>query len=115
VAPYQLRLDWQLWFASMASPSDYPWTLHLVWKLLHGDPGALGLFAANPFPDHPPRFVRAVAYHYKLAPPGNRAGAWWVRARVGLWLPPLAADSIELQRFLGAYGWIAPPGSPSSR
>ncbi len=113
IAPYQLRLDWQMWFASMASPSDYPWTLHLVWKLLHNDPGAVGLFAANPFPAKSPRYVRAVAYRYSFAGPGS-TGSWWVRKRLGLWLPPLAADSAELRRFLEAYGWIGPPrNSPS--
>ncbi|GEO09780.1 lipase maturation factor family protein [Segetibacter aerophilus] len=50
IAPYQLRLDWQMWFASMAAPSDYPWTYNLVWKLLHNDKGTLSLFAGNPFP-----------------------------------------------------------------
>src|ERR1022692_911498 len=40
IAPYQLRLDWQMWFAAMSSPNEYPWTLNLVWKLLHNDPGA---------------------------------------------------------------------------
>jgi hypothetical protein len=43
VAPYQPRIDWQIWFAAMASPGDYPWTLHFVWKLLHNDPGTLSL------------------------------------------------------------------------
>src|SRR5262249_3163434 len=57
VAPYQPHLDWQMWFAAMASVQEYPWTVHLVWKLLHNDPGALGLFAGNPFPDAPPRYV----------------------------------------------------------
>ncbi|MEY2545441.1 MAG: hypothetical protein QOG48_558, partial [Verrucomicrobiota bacterium] len=28
VAPYQPRIDWQIWFAAMASPAEYPWTLH---------------------------------------------------------------------------------------
>ena len=27
IAPYQLRLDWQMWFAAMSSPDEYPWTL----------------------------------------------------------------------------------------
>ena len=27
IAPYQLRLDWQMWFAAMGSPDQYPWTL----------------------------------------------------------------------------------------
>jgi hypothetical protein len=39
VAPYQPRIDWQIWFAAMASPAEYPWTLHFVWKLLHNDRG----------------------------------------------------------------------------
>ncbi|MER3470030.1 MAG: hypothetical protein C4330_01530 [Chitinophagaceae bacterium] len=37
IAPYQLRLDWQMWFASMAAPNEYPWTYNLVWKLLYND------------------------------------------------------------------------------
>ena len=74
VAPYQLRLDWQMWFAAMATPADYPWTLNLVAKLLHNDPGALSLFAANPFPDRPPRYIRAVRYRYTFAPPGTPGG-----------------------------------------
>ena len=115
VAPYQLRLDWQMWFASMASPGDYPWTLHLVWKLLHNDPGAVGLFASNPFPGRPPRYVRAVLYRYSFAEPANRDGLYWRRQPLGIWLPPLSADSAELRRFLEAYGWIRPPGAPAGR
>jgi hypothetical protein len=42
IAPYQLRLDWQMWFAAMSTPNDYPWTLHLVCKLLHNNRGLLG-------------------------------------------------------------------------
>jgi len=112
VAPYQLRLDWQMWFAAMSSPSDYPWTLHLVWKLLHNDPGALGLFAANPFPGGPPRFVRAVTYRYRFADPRSGKGSWWVRERLGLWLPPFSAESGELKGYLEAYGWMKPPSNP---
>jgi len=112
VAPYQLRLDWQMWFAAMASPGQYPWTLHLVWKLLGNDPGAVGLFAANPFPDKPPRYVRAVMYRYAFADPVKPGGPWWTRERLGLWLPPLSAESGDLRRFLEAYGWIRPPMHP---
>jgi len=109
VAPYQLRLDWQMWFAAMASPDRYPWTLHLVWKLLHNDPGSVGLFAANPFPGGPPRYVRAVLYRYAFSDPASRSGMWWTRERLGLWLPPLSAESPGFRRFLAAYGWIPPP------
>ena len=51
ISPYHYRLDWQIWFAAMSGPDQYPWTLHLVWKLLHNDSGALSLLANNPFPN----------------------------------------------------------------
>ena len=106
VAPYQLRLDWQMWFAAMSSPSEYPWTLNLVWKLLHNDPGTLRLFAGNPFPGQPPRFVRAIRYRYTFAQPGNPAGRWWNRERVDVWLPPLSADDPRLLAYLRGAGWV---------
>jgi hypothetical protein len=106
IAPYQLRLDWQMWFAAMATVRQYPWTLNLVWKLLHNDPGAVGLFAANPFPGKPPRYVRAVEYRYAFADPTAHPGVWWTRERLGIWIPPLSADSGELRGFLEASGWL---------
>ena len=105
VAPYQLRLDWQMWFAAMASPADYPWTLNLVSKLLHNDPGAVSLFARNPFPDRPPRYIRAVRYRYWFARPGNAQGRWWQRERVAMWLVPVAANDPRLVRFIKSAGW----------
>jgi hypothetical protein len=107
VAPYQPRLDWQIWFAAMSTPDRYPWTLHLVWKLLHNDAGALSLLAGNPFPDAPPRFIRARFYRYAFAPADDPSGAWWTRTLVGEWLPPLSRDDPRLHRFLAAYGWPA--------
>jgi len=104
VAPYQLRLDWQMWFAAMSSPEQYPWTLNLVWKLLHNDPGAVSLFADNPFASAPPRYIRAVLYRYTFAPPGNAEGLWWNRERVGnVWLPALSADDPRLVEFVKRY------------
>jgi hypothetical protein len=109
IAPYQPRLDWQMWFAAMSAPEDYPWTLTLVSKLLHNDPGTIGLFGENPFPDQPPRYIRAVLYRYSFAPPGNPDqhnpdqrlkpdhGAFWTRERIGdTWLPAMAADDPRL-------------------
>ena len=113
IAPYQLRFDWQMWFAAMSTPTNYPWTVHLIWKLLHNDPGAVGLFAANPFPERPPKYIRAVAYRYKFADPGNGKGLWWTRDRTGLWLPPLSTESAGLEGFLSAYGWLPSPPNAS--
>ena len=104
IAPYQLRLDWQMWFAAMGTPAQYPWTLNLIWKLLQNDPGAVGLFRSNPFPDKPPLYVRAVLYRYSLVRP-NPQGLWWKRERLGLWLPPLSADNRDLRQLLREAGW----------
>ena len=106
VAPYQYRLDWQIWFAAMSSPDQYPWTVHLVWKLLHNDPGALGLLATNPFPSPPPHYIRAKLYNYQFAPPQDKSGAWWIRSQLGNWLPPLSVKDPVLLRFLENYGWV---------
>ncbi|TGE09680.1 lipase maturation factor family protein [Hymenobacter fodinae] len=105
IAPYQLRLDWQMWFAAMSSPAQYPWTLNLVWKLLHNDPGAVSLFPQNPFPERPPRYIRAVRYRYTYAEPGNAQGRWWNREPVDIWLPPLSADDPRLAEFIKSAGW----------
>jgi hypothetical protein len=97
IAPYQLRLDWQMWFAAMSTPEEYPWTRTLVSKLLQNDPAAVGLFAGNPFPGKPPKYVRAVLHRYSFAKPGNPQGLWWQRERLGLWLPAMASGDPRLQ------------------
>src|SRR5467141_2983234 len=104
IAPYQPRIDWQIWFAAMASPADYPWTLHFVWRLLQNDPNTLSLLANNPFPNGPPHYIRARLYRYEFAPPGDRA--WWRREPIGEWLPALSTDDAEFRRFLTAMHWL---------
>jgi len=87
----------------MAGPRDYPWTFNFVWKLLHNDPGTLSLLANNPFPDAPPRYIRARLYKYEFAPLGERA--WWRRTLLGDWLPALTTadlrETIQAQPWLG--------------
>lgn len=104
IAPYQLRLDWQMWFAAMGSPAEYPWTLNLTWKLLHNDADAVGLFRSNPFPDKPPLYIRAVLYRYSFVRP-NRQGLWWKRERLNVWLPALRADDPKLNELMRRAGW----------
>ncbi len=107
IAPYQLRLDWQMWFAAMSSPEEYPWIYHLVWKLLHNDAGVLSLFADNPFPDKPPLFIRAVLYRYQFEKPGNLQGFWWKRERRGdEWIPPYSLKDEHLIEILKSAQWI---------
>jgi hypothetical protein len=106
IAPYQPHLDWQMWFAAMSTADQYPWTYNLVWKLLHNDPGAISLFAGNPFPGSPPRYIRAVLYRYKFAKPGNPQGLWWTREQIGDWIPAVSAGDPQLIKFLQYQGWL---------
>ncbi|HWD86846.1 MAG TPA: lipase maturation factor family protein [Mucilaginibacter sp.] len=106
IAPYQPHLDWQMWFASMSSPDQYPWVYHLTWKLLHNDPGALSLFAENPFPSKPPRYVRAILYRYQFAKPCNPQHVWWQRENLGPWLPTLSVTDTTLIKYLQYQGWM---------
>jgi hypothetical protein len=103
MSPYHRRLDWLAWFAAMSEPDRYPWAVHLVWKLLAGDRGALGLLAGDPFAGHPPRHVRVELYRYKMN--GPFAKGWWTRERVGSWLPPLSRDNENLRRYIESRGW----------
>ncbi len=106
LSPYHLRVDWQIWFAAMEQPEENPWAIHLIWKLLHGDSGALSLLAGNPFPEGPPTYVRAQLYDYQFAPPGEHVV--WKRTPIGSWLPPLSSDDPRLLRYLAAYHFIPP-------
>ena len=106
IAPYHLRLDWQMWFAAMSTPDEYPWTVNLISKLLHNDRGTIGLFADNPFPNKPPRYIRAVLYRYSFAKPGNPDGLWWNRDRLGDWLPPLSLNDPKLIESLKTGEWV---------
>jgi hypothetical protein len=106
IAPYQLRLDWQMWFAAMSTPEEYLWVYNLIWKLLHNDAGAVSLFASNPFPEKPPRYIRAVLYEYYFAKPGNPQHLWWQRKQLGDWIQPLSANDSSLIRFLKSEEWI---------
>ncbi|MBS0664577.1 MAG: lipase maturation factor family protein [Verrucomicrobia bacterium] len=92
VAPYQPRLDWQLWFAALESPDQNTWVLNLCVHLLRGTPEVLDLFAVNPFPVRPPRFVRVVRHEYQFtdAELRTRTGAWWRRSPVDVYVGPLS-------------------------
>ena len=53
VAPYQPRLDWQMWFAALSEYRATPWFTNFMVRLLQGSPDVLGLLAKNPFPSRP--------------------------------------------------------------
>ena len=90
-APYQPRLDWNLWFASLGEWRDNPMVLRTQRRLLSNDPDVLALFAANPFPQGPPRRVRAVLWQYWFTSMAEKRehGLWWRRELLGLYAPAI--------------------------
>jgi predicted DCC family thiol-disulfide oxidoreductase YuxK len=87
--PHQPRLDWQLWFAAFEGLGRNLWIERLVEGLLQGRKPVLNLFADNPFPHHPPKYVRAELYDYRFSDPELKArtGQPWVRRLEGLYFP----------------------------
>ena len=102
VAPHQPRLDWQMWFAALyaqralesgSEEGKYNlWFINFMSRLLQGSPQVLDLLAKNPFPESPPRYVRALLYEYQFTDfdTRRREGTWWKRELKEVYLPPLS-------------------------
>ncbi|HEU4982125.1 MAG TPA: lipase maturation factor family protein [Acidobacteriaceae bacterium] len=90
-APYQPRFDWNLWFASLGDWQQNDLVPLTEQKLLAGSPSVLHLFAGNPFPNMPPRYVRAVLWQYWFTSldEKRKTGDWWTRKLLGLYAPVL--------------------------
>ena len=90
-APYHLRLDWLMWFAAISPGYAQPWLTPFLQRLLRNDRPTLRLLRHNPFPDSPPRYVRAQLYQYRFTTPAElrRDRAWWHRTLVGQYVSPM--------------------------
>jgi hypothetical protein len=93
VAPYHMRLDWLMWFEAMSPVPRSGWFIELVRRLRDGDRETLSLLAVNPFPDGPPKHIRARYYRYTFTTPDEhrRTGLWWRRDLVGEYVPVTGA------------------------
>jgi hypothetical protein len=109
VAPYQYRIDWQMWFAAMSDFRHDPWVVHLLYKLLLGQRSTLSLLASNPFPEHPPKYIRAELYRYEFTRLGDGSSDYWKRTRAGVYVPPVSAMDPGMLDFLDRYGWLGEP------
>jgi hypothetical protein len=112
-APYQPRFDWNLWFASLGSWRENLSVLHAQERLLEGSGAVVSLFAGNPFPKGPPRYVRTVVWQYWFTDRATKRAehAWWRRQMLGLYSPTLERGpdgSIGIVRFPGGT-MMAPP------
>jgi hypothetical protein len=89
VAPMQPRLDWQMWFAALGTYQQNQWFESFCVRLMQGSPDVLALLAKNPFPSHPPKFIRARFYNYQFTSSTERrnTGAWWRREYIGDYMP----------------------------
>ena len=88
-APHQPRLDWQMWFAALGGPRQEQWFGNFVVRLLENEPSVTRLLARNPFPDKPPKYVRAVLfkYHFTTSEEHRTTGTWWNRREIGEFFP----------------------------
>ncbi|MBV9437846.1 MAG: lipase maturation factor family protein, partial [Acidobacteria bacterium] len=96
------------WFAAMGSYHRHPWFVHFMAKLLEGDKAVLSLLRNNPFPDEPPKHVRALLYDYRFSTQQVRkqTGQWWTRRPVGSYFPTVSRDSPALRTMLQQMQWI---------
>jgi lipase maturation factor 1 len=99
VAPHQPRLDWQMWFAALSDYRSAPWFTNFMVRLLQGSPNVLGLLGKNPFPEGPPRYVRAELFDYSFTNFATRrdAGNWWTREPRGSYFPRISLEDVHVR------------------
>jgi hypothetical protein len=66
-------------------------------RLLQGSPAVSGLLAKNPFPDAPPKYVRALLFDYRFTDFAERSatGDWWKREPRGLFFPAISLADVK--------------------
>ncbi len=79
VAPHQPRFEWQMWFAALGTIQYNQWVYTYMRRILEGSDTHESLIRENPFPDAPPKYMRALMYDYRFAEDNN---AWWERTYV---------------------------------
>lgn len=92
IAPFQPRLDWQMWFAALGRAENNPWFGRLMLRLLRGSPDVGRLFERVPFGGRPPRYVRALRYRYRFTSTkeASQSGHWWTRERLKDYFPTVS-------------------------
>jgi hypothetical protein len=69
----------------------------LIQKLLVNDSPTVKLLKSNPFPEQPPKLIRALFYEYRYTSWSERkqTGAWWERRLVDVYLPPISTRELR--------------------
>jgi hypothetical protein len=89
--PHQPRLDWQMWFEALNASQKSAWFDSFLVKLLEGSPQILSLLDDNPFPEKPPRYIRAIIYRYSYTQQEQRDknGQIWQRQDGRIYSPTI--------------------------
>jgi predicted DCC family thiol-disulfide oxidoreductase YuxK len=97
VAPFQPRLDWQMWFAALGTTNDSPWIVPFLLRILEGSKPVLGLMEPGPFGGSPPKLVRGMLYEYRFTSWDERraTGNYWKRELKGAWFPPVGLRATQ--------------------
>lgn len=92
IAPYQPRIDWQTWFLPFTNFKSAHWFQSFIGHLLKGTPAVTKLLRGNPFPDHPPKYMRALVYEYVFSSFDEKKhhGWWWRRRFLGHYTPTVS-------------------------
>lgn len=119
VAPHQPRADFQCWFLLirrgdraqfegwLRDPECFQfmlsrnaWFANLFVDVLNGSASTAPLFAANPFPDAPPRYLRVRVHRYTMTNRRERReqGAYWNRELIAEWKPIARNESAPQNR-----------------
>ena len=108
VAPYHLRLDWLMWFIPLSPGMTGTWFPALVARLLQNDGPTLSLMAGNPFPNGPPKLIRATVYEYRFTTFDERLASHnvWARTLVGEMMHPVSLQTPGFIPSLEASGWV---------
>jgi len=69
----------------------------LIYRLLQGSDKVNALLATNPFPDKPPRYIRAMFYRYRFTTLAelHQTGAWWKREELRDYLPTVSLEQFR--------------------
>ena len=99
VAPFQPRLDWQMWFAALSGRRGAPWFDNFMVRLLQGSPEVGRLLSKDPFPASPPKYVRALLFYYGFTdfPTRRATGDWWRRSPRGAYFPEISLEDVRLK------------------
>jgi len=97
ISPFQPRLDWQIWFLPFSMFETQVWFKNFLIRLLQNTPEVLSLLRVNPFPDHPPKYVRALVYDYIFSDfkTLRKDGSWWKRTYIYPYSPTLFLQNKE--------------------